>query len=335
MQIIYIKENQKEQWNQFVTQNLYGSFLQSWEWGESQGSLAKKIWRIAIENDDEFIASGLFVKYKLPFGFNYLYSPHGPIISETSGVDSRDIFRLLADEVKKIAKKEKSIFWRMDSVMPDTAEEREEFKKLGLVKSPKEIQTKETLILDITNSEDEILGQMKQKTRYNIGLAQRKGVEVFFEEGLTENFEKFWRLARRTSERDKFRTHPKEYYKKMLQSCGLSRLFLAKYKSKIIAANIVIFFGLRATYLHGASSDGYRNVMAPYLLQWGAIREAKKLGMTEYDFWGIGKKWPGFTRFKKGFGGKEVEYIGAYDIIYKPFWRKLYNLYHKIKTQKM
>lgn len=287
-----------------------------------------------MEENNEFIVCGLFIKYGLPFGFNYLYSPHGAIISETSAVDPRDIFRLLVEEVKKIAKKEKSIFWRLDPAMPDSEEERKEFEKLGLVKSPKEIQTKETLILDITKSEDEILGQMKQKTRYNIGLAKRKGVEVFFEKGLTENFEKFWRLARKTSERDKFRTHPKEYYKKMIQHCELSGIFLAKYKNKIIAVNIVIFFGKRAIYLHGASSDEYRDAMAPYLLQWEAIKEAKKQGMAEYDFWGIGAKWPGFTRFKKGFGGKEVEYIGAYDMVLKPFFYKFYKFARRINKLK-
>lgn len=310
-----------------MTQSPYGSFLQSWEWGDFQESLGRKIWRIAAGENNEFVACGLFLKHRLPFGFNYLYSPHGPIISETSGVDPRDIFRFLAEEIKEIARREKSIFWRMDPAMPDSEEERKEFEKLGLIKPSKEIQTKETLILDIAKSEEELLVDMKPKTRYNIKLTHKKGVRFFYSKE-NQYFEIFWRLAQETVKRDKFRPHPKEYYRKMLE-LPFVELFLAEYQDNIIAANIMIFFGKRATYLHGASSDEYRNVMAPYLLQWEGIREAKKRGMSEYDFWGIGAKWPGFTRFKKGFGGKEVEYMGAYDMVYKPFQYRLYKFYHK------
>lgn len=327
MRIVQIEKNHEKKWDEFIKWSPYGSFLQSWEWGDFQESLAKKIWRIAVEENNEFIACGLFLKYRLPPGLNYLYSPHGPVISEISDVDPRNIFRLLAEEIKKIAKQENSIFWRMDPAMPDSKEEREEFEKLGLIKSFKEIQTKETLILDIAKSEEEILADMKPKTRYNIKLARKKSVKVFCSKE-NQYFENFWRLAQETTKRDKFRSHPKEYYQKMLE-LPFAELFLAEYQDKIIAANIAIFFGKRAIYLHGFSSDEYRNAMAPYLLQWEAIKEAKKRGVIEYDFWGIGKKWPGFTRFKKGFGGEEINYMGAYDVVYKLFWHKLYNLYHR------
>jgi len=104
-------------------------------------------------------------------------------------------------------------------------------------------------------------------------------------------------------------------------------LFVAIYNKKIIVANIVMFYKETAIYLHGASDYQYRNLMAPYLLQWQQILEAKERGCSEYDFWGIDeKKWPGVTRFKRGFGGKEIVYPGAYDLVFQPTWYRIYKL---------
>jgi lipid II:glycine glycyltransferase (peptidoglycan interpeptide bridge formation enzyme) len=109
------------------------------------------------------------------------------------------------------------------------------------------------------------------------------------------------------------------------------KLFIAEYEDRIIAANIVMFFGNRAVYLHGASSNECRNLMAPYLLQWEQIKEAKKQGCEIYDFWGIDeKKWPGVTRFKKGFGGEEIDYSGTFDFIFDKTWYEIYKIAKRI-----
>ena len=156
---------------------------------------------------------------------------------------------------------------------------------------------------------------------------------------------------RETNERDGFRLHGKEYYWKMLFNVqysilnnhsisnnnsisnnqysisGLSiKLFIAKYQNKIIAGNIVAFFGDTVTYVHGASSNEYRNLMATYALQWQSIREAKARGCRYYDFFGIDEsKWPGVTRFKKGYGGEEVDYPGTFDAVFDSVLYKMYN----------
>ena len=133
-----------------------------------------------------------------------------------------------------------------------------------------------------------------------------------------------------TAKRGRFKIHPEEHYEKMLKISGME-LFVAEYQNKIIAANIVLFYGKRAIYLHGASDYEYRNLMAPYLLQWHQILEAKKQGRNEYDFWGIDeKKWPGVTRFKKGFSGKEIFYPGAYDLVFQPLWYRIYKIARRI-----
>ena len=110
------------------------------------------------------------------------------------------------------------------------------------------------------------------------------------------------------------------------------KLFLAEYQKEIIAGGIFAFFGQAVTYLHGASANQYRNVMAPHLLQWHLISLAKKLGYRHYDFFGINEvKWPGVTRFKKGFGGRVVEYPGTFDLIFQPAWYNFYKTGRRIR----
>jgi lipid II:glycine glycyltransferase (peptidoglycan interpeptide bridge formation enzyme) len=110
------------------------------------------------------------------------------------------------------------------------------------------------------------------------------------------------------------------------------KLFLAKHDGKVIAGNIVAFFGDTVTYMHGASSNEFRNLMAPYALQWHCIKLAKQSGYKYYDFYGISDdKWPGVTRFKRGFGGKELEYPGTWDAVFDGVKYKIYGLLRKIR----
>jgi len=300
----------KEQWNQFIIKN-NGSFLQSWPWGAFQESLGRKIWRIEADR-----IKALVIKHDLPFKKNYLYCPRCII--------AKEYFNNLLEKVNEIANQEKSIFFKIE---PESNLELSGFKL-----SKKQIQPKKTIILDLHKSEEELLGQMHQKTRYNIRLAQKKGL-IIKEAGI-EKIDVFLKLSEQTAKRDKFFLHPKEYYRKMMEvlgSDGIVKLFLAKHNNKIMAANLICFFGKTAIYLHGASDYSYRNLMAPYLLQWEVIKQAKANDFQYYDFGGINeKKWPGVTRFKQGFSGQEISYPGAFDLIFQPIWYRIYNLSRRI-----
>ncbi len=285
------------------------SFLQSKEWLNFQKSLGRKTWQIEGIN---------VIKNNLPFKKSYLYSPRCPakVFSES-----------ILSKIKEIAKQENAIFFKIEPLTSRS----EEF---GFKKS-NNIQPNKTIILDISKSEQELLNQMHYKTRYNIKLAEKKGILIKKDKS---KFEDFWKLMQETTKRDKFRPHPEEYYRKMLEIPGIE-LFVAEYNGKIIAANIVVFWEKiaprlrsgQAIYLHGASDYEHRNLMAPHLLQWEQIREAKKRGCLEYDFWGIDEqKWPGVTRFKKGFGGCEISYPGAYDLAFQPIWYSIYKIARKI-----
>jgi len=342
MQRIEIKKSQKDSWNKFITENDSECFLQSWEWGEFQKSAKKKIWRIAIIDEDKIIGLALIIKHNLPVFGNYLYCPRGPVIDKLKMRNEKlKIADSLFFEIKKIAEKEKSLFLKIEPAEV----EYQDYQK-GFVKSDSEIQPKNTLMLDLEKPEEKLLSEMKQKTRYNIRLAEKRGVKVRVSPDLQNDFTKFWSLVEETSKRNKISSHSKQYYFKMLESLKensdarqnklFSRLYLADYNGKVIASNIVLFFSDFAVYLHGASSDEDKNVMAPYLLQWRQILDTKGMGCKKYDFWGIsieGEKesWGGITRFKKGFGGFEKRYSGSFDL---PFNKINYFVYEAMRKAK-
>lgn len=292
------------------------SFLQSGEWADFQKRLGRNVWQTGEVN---------VIEHRLPAKKVYLYSP-------------RLIFPQNLDEfikeIKDIAKKKNAIFLKLEF---ENSMDENLLKKNGFRKS-NNIQPIKTIILDITKSEEELLNQMHPKTRYNIGLAQKKGIVIRKQvvgNRKQEHFEEFWKLIQQTSKRDGFKPYPRAYYEKMLEIPSIE-LFVVEYPStspgtsETIAANIVLFHKTTAIYLHGATSYEYRNLMAASLLQWEQIKEAKRRGCMEYDFWGIDEiKWPGVTRFKRGFGGKEIAYPGAYDLVFKPIWYKLYKLAKK------
>ena len=407
MRIIQINENQKEEWNKFVAENSSESFLQAWEWGEFQKSLGRKIFRIGVVDDNKFPAQGwsasggkfivvaFVVKYDLPLGRSYFYCPRGPVITNNLKLITDNLLKEIFDYLKSLAEKEKALFLRFDPPMEMNNELEISPLKKGtggiFKKTSSEIQPRDTLILDITKSEEELLKEMKQKTRYNIRLAGRKELRILnLEFGTSQDslessaerlqrdgiifkkcFEEFWKLVKETSKRDKFKSHYKDYYWKMLGSlnnsednlnnsegdipecrlqnylnCLQTKLYFAKYKNEIIVANIVLYFGDHCVYLHGASSSKNRNTMAPYLLQWRQILDAKKRGCKTYDFWGMSSSkatfrnvafeddtWNGITRFKKGFGGDEKNYIGAYDLVFNNIGYAIYK-FIKLKVIK-
>ncbi|MCK5490783.1 MAG: peptidoglycan bridge formation glycyltransferase FemA/FemB family protein [Candidatus Pacebacteria bacterium] len=350
MKIIEIEENQKENWNQFVVLNSSESFLQSWQWGDFQQKTGKKIFRIGVVDKDELMVVAFLIKHNLPLGRSYLYCPRGPVLKLELQNQESEISDLLFSEIRKLAEKEKSLFLRIDPPVESNHKYFNNFKKSFV-----EIQPKDTLILSLEKADKELLKEMKSKTRYNIRLAEKKGVLIrSCKLGITnpEEFQKkfdfFWDLTEETSERNKIVSHNKDYYQKMLDSLNscnkfddkkdlYARLYLAEFEGKTIAANIVLCFGDLVIYLHGASSNKYRNLMAPYLLQWQQIQDAKNVGYKKYDFWGItidGEKetWQGITKFKKGFGGNEKRYVGAYDLVFDKLGYSVYQVLKKIRN---
>lgn len=191
---------------------------------------------------------------------------------------------------------------------------------------------KATRVLDISGSEENILSQMKSKTRYNIRLAEKKSVTIR-DNG---SVEEFYELLAKTAGRDKgYSPHQKDYYQALMDELGpggMIKIFVAEHEGEALAGIMVSFYGEVATYLHGGFNDTKRNLMAPYLCQWEAIKYAKSNGCTLYDFWGVAETddpqdpWSGISRFKEGFGGEKVTFPGSYDLVLDNFWYNLLTL---------
>jgi lipid II:glycine glycyltransferase (peptidoglycan interpeptide bridge formation enzyme) len=324
MELIEIKN--KEEWNQFVIQN--GSqFLQSWEWGEFQRSLGKKIWILAVKEEEKILAGALIIKYDLPLGKSYLYLPRGPIIDLRVKIEDLRIgCNSLFDKIVNIAKEKKAIFVRIEPTIKDISTFNLKSLILNLAKP---VQPKEEWRLNLTPNEENLLKTMHPKTRYNINLAIKHGVKI--REGDKEkDFDKFWQLIAETFGKKGLKTHPQNYYREIFNLEPV-KLYLAEYQDKVLAANMMVFWGDQVYYLHGGSSVENKNVMAPYLMFWETIKIAKALGYKYYNFGGIaptesGDKhpWFGITRFKKGFGGEEIGYTGTFDLPINKIW---YNIY--------
>jgi peptidoglycan pentaglycine glycine transferase (the first glycine) len=298
----------KEQWESQLSTQTRAQFLQSWDWGEFQKSLGRKVWRQEIGSS--YIS---VIKMGLPLEQNYLYAPRLNFLL------NKDV----SDELKKLAAAEKSIFLRLELVPV------QELDLFGFQKT-NNVQPGKTLLLDLTKSAEELLAVMHPKTRYNIRLAEKKGVEI--REGSQSDLDNFYDLISSTYNRKHLKVYNKGYYQKLLENLTNAKIYLAEYQNKILAANLILFYGDTATYLHGGSSEEDKNIMAPHLLQWEIIKLAKAQGYRYYDFWGIDeKKWPGVTRFKMGFGGTEVKYGGAFDLILNKFWYTVYKLIKSFK----
>jgi len=315
-------------WNHFLASHTNAHLLQTGEWGELKGGFGWKPVRIVSGN------AGVQILFRsLPLGFTIGYIPK-------SNVDST----LWAD-IDLACKQNRAIFLKLEPDLWDDSPlpQGEGRRRTGLVEvvrvSPHNIQPPRTIIVDIRGSEEDILAKMKQKTRYNIRLAEKKGVTV----RAWDDFESFHKMMMLTGGRDGFGIHSLDYYKRaheLFHPKGMCEILVAEFEGKPLAALFVARNGNHAYYLYGASTDEERNRMPTYLLQWEAMKWAKARGCDEYDLWGVPDEdeatleanfetrhdglW-GVYRFKRGFGGQLKRAAQAIDRAYNPllYWAYL------------
>jgi peptidoglycan pentaglycine glycine transferase (the first glycine) len=336
----------------FIQQNSPdGGFLQSDEWRKFQEAVGRKTYGITGGDVDVFA-----IEHSLPLVGSYLYTPRWPVIqiSNLKFQISNQIPNPNEQILKKIQElitlaKDNNIGWiRIDPANEEVLELIKENVNYKTIKAPHDMQPREILMMDITKPEEQLLSEMKSKTRYNIKLAEKKEVRIKKQEVSGEYIDEFIRLTKIMAKRQGIIAHAESYYKKMIEIIpeSMLKLYVAEHDNKIIAANLVVLYGNTCTYLHGASDDDYKNVMAPYLLQWRQIQAACIAGCGKYDLGGVktGSKnkeerrkknsWEGITRFKVGFSPKTnpVEFPGSWDIIISPSKYFTYRTIQKMKN---
>jgi lipid II:glycine glycyltransferase (peptidoglycan interpeptide bridge formation enzyme) len=214
------------------------------------------------------------------------------------------------------------------------------------IRAAADVQPPDSVLVDLTGEESAILAGMKPKWRYNVGLAERKNVSLrcaAASGGVREDLEKFYALYQETADRDGILIHNREYYTALFEEAAKHkadlRLYTASHGGQDIAGIITLFWGLEGVYLYGASANHKRNLMAPYALQWRAMRDAKAAGCGFYDLFGIAPKadpahpMAGLYRFKTGFGGQIIHRPGSWDYPYRPLATALYHGAERIRKK--
>lgn len=329
-----LREATKEEWNAAVNA-AGGLFTQSWEWGEFQAAAGRSAQRIIGEEQGERIFAQI-IQMPLPRGLSYFYIPRGPLFSAEPGEELWQQFRsALASQARRAGQ----LFLRIDP---------HHLLSTGFPVSA--TQPQDTVVVDLTRPEQERLAALYQKTRYNLRIAQKKGVTVH-EETSESGLATFLSLTRETAERHDIQAEPEKYYRTMFtvlastdaphpDRCML-KIFIARLEGKALTASLALFFGNTMTYAHGASSGEQKNVMAPYLLHWESMQYGASNGFTQYDFRGVAPEsagpahpWAGITRFKEGFGGQRISWPQSADIPYRFLWYPLYRVGALLKHRK-
>jgi Uncharacterized protein involved in methicillin resistance len=327
-----------QQWNDFVAASPYGNITQSYEWGEFAKDAGSTPLHIGVIDDEgKLCAAILILVTKLPvLKSNFFYAPRGPIIADPNS----PAFTLLLNFIKSEARKYRAVMLKLEPGVEDGDQHWIiSLQRRGFRTSPQWLHIRNEWILDIRPDEKALLAQMKEKWRYNIRLAGRKGVTVRRATG-REDIEKFYTLLQETSERDQFYIHSLEHFETFMQIFepkGMAAMFLAEHDGKPVAGNVLMKYGKWCWYRYGASSGSSRSLMPNHLLQWNGIRWAKEQGCDYYNFIGIpatleepaARKDPlwGVYTFKRGFNGFARLSLPGYDLPYNPV---IYQVYRRM-----
>jgi peptidoglycan pentaglycine glycine transferase (the first glycine) len=320
-----IKEiNNKDIWENFFLDCSEKTFLQSWNWGEFQKKIGDKIWRWGIYKENHLIGLALVIKIAAKRG-TFLFCPHGPIFKKQE--EKKQILGVLLEKLKKTAREEGTVFIRISPIWEKNKKNTIIFRELGFIEASIHIHPELTWELNIASSEEELLMQMRKTTRYLIRQAQKNAEVIIEKSQKIEDIEAFNELYQATVDRHHFTPFSLDYLKNeflVFNQDNQSVIFLGKYKGELIASAVIIFWQGAAFYHQGASSMKYPKIPVSYLLQWEAIKEAKKRGSKIYNFWGIAPTdslrhaWAGLSLFKKGFGGYKKEYVKTQDLPLSP-----------------
>ncbi len=316
-------------WDDTV-QHWQGHLLQSWRWGAFKSRFG---WSMAQVQVDRAAAQVLF--RRLPLGLSIAYIPKGPLLDWRDSTAGHTLLR----HIHRLARRKRAVFLKVEPNIEQSNQAAAVLLWQAGFQLTDTIQPQTTIVVDLRPTEADILAAMKQKTRYNIRLARKKGVTIRY--GTSADVPTFYELGQLTANREAFGLHDMAYYQTLFEMFAPDHaaLVFAEHEGDPLAALMILRQGEEAYYFYGASADHKRNLMPTYLAQWGAMQWAKRHGCTRYDLWGIPDAdeatleanfqtrhdglW-GVYRFKRGFGGRVERTLGGFDYIYN--W-PLYQLY--------
>lgn len=324
-----------QQWNDFVAEDADATLMQTTHWAQLRADFGWT-WEVVMVDPDTPERGGALVYYKsLPLKLGTIaYIPRGPLVNW----DDETAVQATLNVIQQAARRRWAWALWLEPPLRHMPTNEDKLRTFGFEPSERGMYSPRcTIWVDLTPTPDQILAQMKQKTRYNIRLAARKGVQIRI--GQPAEVDTFYNLLQTTGERNDFRIFPQAYYRRafsLFHPLGQVALLLAEVDGEVIAGLMVFAWGHKAWYLYGASTNQHREKMAPYALQWAAMQWAKAKGCTTYDLWGIPDAspaeleanfqhrhdglWPVY-RFKRGFGGDVVRFVGVWEKAFNPLYR--------------
>jgi lipid II:glycine glycyltransferase (peptidoglycan interpeptide bridge formation enzyme) len=329
------------EWDAFVAASPYGHLMQTSRWGALKARFGWKVDRVTLVDGDTVVAGAQILYRSLPFDlWRLAYIPMGPVVNW----NDEDQVIALFEAVRRAVRRPGTFCLKMEPAVADGSGREALLASQGFSPSPQTVQWRSTILVDLDCSEDEMLARVSKEHRRKIRKAAREGIVVKL--GTAADIPAFSRLLDETAGRKEFAAYPTDYYQAsydVLGSHELGQLLLATYEDRILAGIMVITMGTKAYMLYAASGSQHRGRYPAYLLHWEAIRWARSQGCISYDFCGIpdevGKDparyardgrtegmW-GVFRFKRGFGGQIVGYVGTHDQVYS---RSLYYLYSRV-----
>lgn len=324
--ILYDEE--KSQYNKLVKHP-----VQTWEWGDFQIGEGHKVYRLGVFDNEKMVSAYSVSFHKIPHtDYSIGTILRGPQVDEE-----------MIKNVRKIAADEKAIFVKFEPDVyqktfdannnPTSLQVNMDFP--GLKISPKVAFYPYSYVVDLTLSEDQLLANMHSKTRYNIRIANRYGVKVY-EKTDPAGFRTYLDLLFETTKRQGFYLHSREYHEnlwKILKPTGMVHIMLSEYQGQVLSAFMLFVLKDKLFYPYGSSKFEHKEVMAQNLLMWETIKFGKKLNLKKFDMWGSlgpdaqeSEQGYGFHRFKQGYGGQLVQFVGTYDLVINPQLYRLYNL---------
>jgi lipid II:glycine glycyltransferase (peptidoglycan interpeptide bridge formation enzyme) len=327
MRASVLADSDKDRYNAFVASSEHADVLQAWEWGEVKRRSGWTPRRFLVEDGDA-VAGAVQVLARRPVrgAPPLLYAPRGPVLATARP----EVLDELAGAVRRSSAD--AFVLKCDPPVDRDSVEARALRDTGFSLAPEAgfggVQPKAVMVLDLDRTAEEIFAGFRSKWRYNVRLAEKKGVEVSL--AGREDLPAFYELLVETARRDRFLIRGRSYFESLfdcLSPAGLIAMFLARFERRPVAGAICLGFGRRLTYTYGASSNEHRNVMPNHLMQWHMIRWAKEQGYGVYDFRGVSpvrdgtaaeSHLAGLNRFKEGFGARYVEYAGTFDLPLRP-----------------
>ncbi len=305
-------------WEQFLASRPESNFIQSWEWGEFHQRLGHPIVRQGFYDGDQLVGVMLCVVEPAKRA-RYLTVPCGPIIDWRN----QPLVQAFAAATSDIARKQKCVFVRVRPQLASDDFSKKLFANLGFRNAPMHLHAELTHMLDVTHSDQQLLAGMRKGTKYEVKKATKLGIKVSSSLDPAD-IKEFYDLQLDTARRQNFVPFSYKFFNEQFQvftATGNALLYKAEYEGKILAEAFIIFYGHEAVYHYGVSTPDGRRYPGAYALLWEAIHEARQRGMQRFNFWGVapadqpGHRFAGVSVFKRGFGGEEVEYLHAQDLV--------------------